>query len=277
MSNLATPAAHAAALRKTYDGIAIGEAGPALGTAVGGLHLGLDLDTSTNLDAAVRATDRELARRAGVRAGCRVLDAGCGVGGSAVWLAAELGAVVTGVTLLEAQVALAQARARAAGVDVAFLAADYLGTGLPPASFDLIWQLESLCHCTQPAVWLRHAHGLLAPGGRYAAIDVFVGEGGAEVWARLAQTAAFGAPNTLEGYSSLLRTCGYVEVEVEDLTPRAIASARLWRDFALLSEALYATPTAARSPLMTAAIDFADGLATGALRYGLVLATRGDS
>lgn len=277
MSDLTTPTSHASALRSTYAGIGLGPNGPALAEEAGGLHLGLDFGAPHGLDAAVRATDRELARRAGVTAGSRVLDAGCGVGGSSVWLAAERGAVVTGVTLLADHAELARTRARAADVDVEFLVADYLASGLPPASFDVIWQLESLCHCTQISTWLRQAHGLLAPGGRYAAIDVFVGEGGAEVWARLAKTVAFGEPNTLDGFASRLRRCGFVDVEVEDLTPRVLACARLWRDLALLREALTGTPAAARNEMTTAAIDFADGLASGALRYGLVVATRADA
>ena len=40
-----------------------------------------------------------LAERAAIPAGARVLDIGCGLGGSAFWLADEFGCDVTGMTI----------------------------------------------------------------------------------------------------------------------------------------------------------------------------------
>src|SRR5882757_2457605 len=51
---------------------------------------------------------RALAGRASLRPGMRVLDAGCGVGGPALWLAETYGVEVLGVTLSEAQLARAR-------------------------------------------------------------------------------------------------------------------------------------------------------------------------
>lgn len=274
LPNLRTAEAHVRALRQTYAAIAVRAEGPALGTVAGGLHLGLDYRAPHDIDAAVRETDRFLARRAAITRGTRVLDSGCGVGGSAVWLAAELGAVVTGVTLLDDHAEQAGERARDAGVDLTVVVADYLRTGLPAASFDVIWQIESLCHCTDLDTYLRNAHALLAPGGRVAAIDVFVGDGGAEVWEGLRGTVAFGEPCTMDGLAARLEASGFVNVVMEDLTPRAIAFARMWRNLALLGEALSRTPPTARSDITRGNLDFAAGLESGALRYGLVVAQR---
>ena len=54
-------------------------------------HLGLDDGTCATRDEALLASNAYLARRAGVEAGTRVLDAGCGVGGSSTWLATHQG------------------------------------------------------------------------------------------------------------------------------------------------------------------------------------------
>src|SRR5260370_35006172 len=50
-----------------------------------------------------------LANIAGVDAGQRVLDAGCGLGGSSLWLGGQRGAHSVGITTVEHQVTMARA------------------------------------------------------------------------------------------------------------------------------------------------------------------------
>src|SRR4051794_6276428 len=57
--------------------------------------------------------NRVLADRAGIQPGVRVLDAGCGVGGSSIWLAEARGACVVGITPVASQVARARGFATA--------------------------------------------------------------------------------------------------------------------------------------------------------------------
>ena len=88
-----------------------------------------------------------LAARSAVEGGERVLDAGCGVGGSAIFLARRLGCQVTGLTLSEAQVKSARANADERGVRqlCSFRRMNYADTDFGDSSFDRIWFLESLC------------------------------------------------------------------------------------------------------------------------------------
>ena len=58
------------------------------------IHFGLDAEGPATLQRSLVETNRELARRTGVGRGTRVRDAGCGVGGSALWLAQTLGAAI---------------------------------------------------------------------------------------------------------------------------------------------------------------------------------------
>src|SRR5260221_13301439 len=56
-----------------------------------GLHCGFFDEQQRRHDDAVLHMNRVLTTMAGITPGERVLDAGCGIGGSALWLAARLG------------------------------------------------------------------------------------------------------------------------------------------------------------------------------------------
>lgn len=131
-------------------------------------HFGLYTPGTFTHGAALRNTNRLLADLAGVGRGSRVLDAGCGVGGTTLWLARERGACVTGITLVPEQVETGRRRALAQGLAglADFREADYTDTGLRAGSFDAVIATESLCHAPDKAAFYREASRLLRPGGR---------------------------------------------------------------------------------------------------------------
>lgn len=138
-----------------------------------GFHIGIADETTKSQAESLDNTNAFLAERAGVGRGTRVLDAGSGVGGSSIWLARELGARVTGITLVERQVELARQFAREHGVEsqVDFACEDMLKTSFPEASFDVVWNLESMCHVVDLDAYAAHVSWLLADGGTLAVID----------------------------------------------------------------------------------------------------------
>ena len=101
--------------------------------------------TRTDYEAQLN-TNRQLAIRAGLARGQKVLDAGCGIGGSAIWLAETYGAQVFGVTVSADQVRRATANAAGRGVShlVTFSQQDYTTLDVEAASFDVVWALESV-------------------------------------------------------------------------------------------------------------------------------------
>ena len=100
--------------------------------------------------------------RAGVRAGDRVLDLGCGDGRFTAELA-RMGAASTGVDIAEA----ALNRARGAHPDLDFRLAPIDGP-LPfdDGSFDVVWTTEVIEHVADTARWLSEVRRVLVPRGR---------------------------------------------------------------------------------------------------------------
>jgi len=131
-------------------------------------HFGLYEPGCFTHRAALQNTNRLLADLAEIGEGSQVLDAGCGVGGTSLWLARERGARVTGVTLVPEQVELARRRARRHGLHslTCFIETDFADTRLEPCSFDAVIATESICHAPDKGAFYREALRLLRPGGR---------------------------------------------------------------------------------------------------------------
>ncbi|MEP7189784.1 MAG: methyltransferase domain-containing protein, partial [Roseiflexaceae bacterium] len=132
------------------------------------VHFGYTDPTTRGHTDALLNMNRVLADRAAIQPGTRVLDAGCGVGGSSLWLAQARDAIVVGITPVASQVARARrfAAMRKLGDQITFEQADYTNTPFPDASFDVVWALESLCHAPAKAAFYREVARLLRPGGR---------------------------------------------------------------------------------------------------------------
>jgi len=119
-----------------------------------------------------------LVEKAGITAGARVLDVGCGVGGSSRWLARNLGCRVSGVTISPVQVEMAQRLTAEAGIqpEPEFRVDDANALSVE-GPFDFIWSVEMISHLSDRAEFFRRCAALLAPGGRMAITDWWKAEG----------------------------------------------------------------------------------------------------
>ncbi|HZH04586.1 MAG TPA: methyltransferase domain-containing protein [Myxococcaceae bacterium] len=108
----------------------------------------------------------------GVTRASRILDVGCGIGGSSLVLAERFNAQVTGITLSPVQAARARARAEARGYGTSgpdaratFRVEDALHMPFAEGAFDLVWSLESAEHIPDKRALLAQCRRVLAPGG----------------------------------------------------------------------------------------------------------------
>ena len=94
------------------------------------LHYGYWDDSVKNFHEALLNINKVLAEIAEIKEGENILDAGCGVGGSSLWLAKEKNCTVTGISLNKRQIDKANALANALGVHekVSFEQKDYTNT-----------------------------------------------------------------------------------------------------------------------------------------------------
>jgi tocopherol O-methyltransferase len=118
------------------------------------MHFGFYDEQTRNHAEALVNMNRALASRAELKSGDRVLDAGCGVGGSAIWLARELGAGVVGVNVVPGDIERGRRYARRRNVDdrVRFELQDMTRTDFPDENFDVVWAIESVCRTGQTRV-----------------------------------------------------------------------------------------------------------------------------
>jgi tocopherol O-methyltransferase len=97
-----------------------------------------------------------------------ILDVGCGIGGSSLYLAEKFGARVTGITLSPVQANRAKERATAIGLQAKtdFQVANALSMPFADDSFDLVWSLESGEHMPDKVKFLQECYRVLKPGGK---------------------------------------------------------------------------------------------------------------
>ncbi len=109
---------------------------------------------------------RLLVERAGLVRGARVLDVGCGVGGSAIWLAENFDCEVTGISISPVQIQMASAAAENLLRNKPVFLVDDANRMNVRGTFDAVWAIESLSHLSDRAAFFRRATELLAPGGK---------------------------------------------------------------------------------------------------------------
>ncbi len=140
-----------------------------------GLHYGIWSEGIKNLADAVLNTNNLLAKIGDIKSTDAVLDAGCGVGGSAIYLAKKIGCKVTGITLSQKQANTATEFAKKRGVSdlVSFQAMNYTATSFADNSFDFIWAIESMQTATDKSDFLKEAKRILKPEGKIVIADCF--------------------------------------------------------------------------------------------------------
>jgi cyclopropane fatty-acyl-phospholipid synthase-like methyltransferase len=196
------------------------------------LHYGVWYDDTRNFLESLSNTNKYLAELADIRKGQSVLDAGCGVGGSAIYIAKNKQANVTGISLSDLQIETAKKNATLNQVIhlTDFRVLDFCNTKFENKSFDVIWACESSSSAADKVQLAEEWFRLLKPGGKLVLSDFFKTKDNQNDKDELLDkwTALWAmSPLVTENYlAEQLETIGFEIIEANDLTKNIIRTAK---------------------------------------------------
>ncbi|KAJ8614258.1 hypothetical protein CTAYLR_001116 [Chrysophaeum taylorii] len=167
----------------------------------------------------------------------KILDVGCGIGGTTRYMASKLPeADVTGITLSSEQVGRATALAKAREIPNAkFQVMDALRMDFPDNSFDVVWGCESGEHMPDKGEYVREMTRVLKPNGKLVVATWCQRDNATQSFTAEEEQALdflyseWTHPYfiSIQDYDRIIRdTSQYATVETDDWTTNTIAS---WR------------------------------------------------
>ncbi len=187
------------------------------------VHHGLWLRGDETHDEAVRQLAELIGARAGVTAGMRLCDIGCGYGATARILASR-GARVTAMTISPAQFSIARRREEE-GTNPQFVLGDWLANELPAEFFEAAIAIESSEHMLDKTGFFLQAHRVLRPRGRLVICAWLAAEKPSR-WAKtwllepICREGRMPDLGSVTEYESLAQNAGFQLEKFEDVTRR---------------------------------------------------------
>jgi tocopherol O-methyltransferase len=167
----------------------------------------------------------ELADRARIERGAKVLDVGCGLGGSSFWLARKLDCSVLGITISPVQKRLAEKRARSLGLTnrVCFAVRDANELDFGAESFDAIWSVECSEHLFEKERFIRNCARVLRPGGVLGLCTWLTAEpsspsANSTLVVKICSRMLCASLGTFNDYIRWLNGSGFGEIRADDVT-----------------------------------------------------------
>lgn len=140
-----------------------------------GLHYGIWEPHIKTLPESILNTNFRLMKLGELKSTDKGLDAGCGVGGSSIYLAKNLGCTMQGITLSKKQSEHATQFAQDNGVadKCTFSQQDYTNTNFADNTFDFAWCIESMETAQDKAKYFAEMRRIIKPGGKILIADIF--------------------------------------------------------------------------------------------------------
>ncbi len=178
---------------------------------------GDDFVSPGGLDMAV-----ELIGGLGLAPGARVLDAGCGLGGSAFVMARDFGFRVDGIDLSGRMIEMANRKLESHGLRgrVSLVQGDCLELDVSRPVYDAVYSRDVFLHIHDKPRLFNRLGRVLRSGGKLLFTDYCCGS---EPW-----SVAFSAYveergyclHTISGYAGIISDAGFRDVETNDMTDR---------------------------------------------------------
>ena len=167
---------------------------------------------------------KALAERAGIASGSRVLDVGCGLGGSAFLLATQYGCQVSGVDLMPSTVREAKRRAVAKRLEskVSFVCADAVCVPYTSGHFDVVWGQDAWCHVEDKAALLQEMERVLVTGGQIVFSDWLLRDPQDPNAAQMLEVTASPTMATSESYQNMLQAKGFAVDVAQDTSDQLV-------------------------------------------------------
>ncbi|MDJ0744347.1 MAG: methyltransferase domain-containing protein [Xenococcaceae cyanobacterium MO_167.B27] len=216
-----------------------------------------------------------------------IIDVGCGIGGSTLYLAKKFGANAKGITLSAVQASRAKERARDKELQdqVEFQVANALEMPFADNSFDLVWSLESGEHMPDKTKFLQECYRVLQPGGRLILATwchretSVIGELTPDEVKHLKEIyRVYCLPYviSLSEYKAIAQSCGLKKIKADDWS---MAVAPFWDvviDSAFDLEAVTGLVEAGWQTIESAlSLNLmSQGYSRGLIRYGLIYGTK---
>jgi len=197
------------------------------------LHYGYwDENTLTHRQA-LWNTNYQIAKHAQIKTKDHVLDAGCGIGGTSLFLSNNIGCRVHGISLSPHQIdqALLNKEALDKNNLTSFSFQDYTNTDFKENTFDVVIAMESAMYSEPKDAFLKESFRILKPGGRLLVADYFTRDTRnkleVETLNKWGSTWMINEFISEKRYLANLEKIGYKNVMLDDLSSNFFPSIKL--------------------------------------------------
>lgn len=208
----------------------------------GAMHFGYWDETVKNFSQSLERENEILAEKVKIKGSDVVLDAGCGVGGSSIYLAKKYGCKVIGITLSKRQAEQAAKNAERNGVanNTEFFVMDFENTTFSDEKFDVVWAIESICHANSKKKFIDGAFRMLKRGGRLVVADGFAAkenydENEKNIMQKWLSGWGVNFLETIGNFEKFLQDVGFQKISFSDITDHVMLSSKRLYKYSFLA------------------------------------------